>query len=700
MTTENSRADALTDTFRGDDASLVRNIKALLDLDAEGALVPHGVGGHARALLSAAAARLAASPVEQPAVRRTHHAEGCRSQECEDCKWAQRQGVSLSEGCEALANVNSDAVEQPAAAPIPYDGLTEAFVDEVARLCNDAPGSRNAVYAALVNCDAVIVPKGNPAPSPADERVVAYELYNKATGHAIVDYSRRTYVGHLTEEAGYEARPLVYARAASANETGAEGVKPVAWFIDWPDEPELGHYLGEEPCAGARNRALGFIESRSPAMATAAPATDKPDAVPKWVFDKMVDTLTPAWDYVQTHQEQFNARAGDDKTKIVVDEFLKHARAAASPAAEAAVSDRMRWALKDFYRDARHLSPDSRVTEAFTRAVARYFAAPQPAQADVPAVARPTAYHFHRFVDGQERAEGILIEHELTLEAAVKRAVKLCPKKPMTVTVLVNAPAWAGTLHGGALTKHVAPDAPAEAREHDDPELIAASNKGYAAGLRDGKALAAVDAQAALADAGEVREPAAWVTPDGNRAITQRQKQAMLRDGGASASSVRSYSIRCYADSARVDSGKTPTHQCMTCGAVGVPDEVIGCTVCGFDDMQPLPMDDAAPTVAGEARLTAAARDLLSERRRQIEAEGWTPDHDDEHDNGEMAYAAACYALAELFVFDMSGLFDKLWPADWSRKWWKPTTKRRNLVKAGGLILAEIERIDRTGGDE
>ncbi|KVC45176.1 hypothetical protein [Burkholderia diffusa] len=63
---QQSCADALTDTFRGDDACLVRNIKALLELDAEGALVPHGVGGHARALLSAAAIRLAASPGEQP----------------------------------------------------------------------------------------------------------------------------------------------------------------------------------------------------------------------------------------------------------------------------------------------------------------------------------------------------------------------------------------------------------------------------------------------------------------------------------------------------------------------------------------------------------------------------------------------------------------------------------------------------------
>ncbi|MCA8313216.1 hypothetical protein LGN43_02890 [Burkholderia multivorans] len=99
-------------------------------------------------------------------------------------------------------------------------------------------------------------------------------------------------------------------------------------------------------------------------------------------------------------------------------------------------------------------------------------------------------------------------------------------------------------------------DAPAVARERDDPELIAASNKGYAAGLRDGKALAAVNAEPAPADAGEAREPAAWVTPDGDRAITQRQKQAMLRDGGASASSVRSYSIRCYAGSAPADAAE------------------------------------------------------------------------------------------------------------------------------------------------
>ena len=83
-----------------------------------------------------------------------------------------------------------------------------------------------------------------------------------------------------------------------------------------------------------------------------------------------------------------------------------------------------------------------------------------------------------------------------------------------------------------------------------------------------------------------------------------------------------------------------------------------------------------------------AAVDVLAERRRQIEVEGWTPAHDDEHKNGEMARAASCYAVgAPAFM-----AWD-LWP--WDRKWWKPGDRRRDLVKAGALILAEIERLDR-----
>lgn len=94
---------------------------------------------------------------------------------------------------------------------------------------------------------------------------------------------------------------------------------------------------------------------------------------------------------------------------------------------------------------------------------------------------------------------------------------------------------------------------------------------------------------------------------------------------------------------------------------------------------------------------TQAALDVLAERQRQISVEGWTPRHDDEHDDGSMAAASAAYSY-----YAAGGGYLKarsLWP--WGDNWWKPgdwlneSDRRRNLVKAGALILAEIERLDR-----
>ena len=95
----------------------------------------------------------------------------------------------------------------------------------------------------------------------------------------------------------------------------------------------------------------------------------------------------------------------------------------------------------------------------------------------------------------------------------------------------------------------------------------------------------------------------------------------------------------------------------------------------------------SAPTNA----IGDAARDVIVERQRQMSAEGWTPEHDDEHEIGELARAAACYA-ANATGFRLQSRLN-IWP--WDREWWKPTTPRRDLIKAGALILAEIERIDR-----
>lgn len=88
-------------------------------------------------------------------------------------------------------------------------------------------------------------------------------------------------------------------------------------------------------------------------------------------------------------------------------------------------------------------------------------------------------------------------------------------------------------------------------------------------------------------------------------------------------------------------------------------------------------------------------QDIAIERLRQIGAEGWTSEHDDAHSSGEMATAAACYSMMRPeYSSPLNGLARQLWP--WSIEWWKPSNRRRNLVKAGALIVAEIERIDRT----
>lgn len=82
---------------------------------------------------------------------------------------------------------------------------------------------------------------------------------------------------------------------------------------------------------------------------------------------------------------------------------------------------------------------------------------------------------------------------------------------------------------------------------------------------------------------------------------------------------------------------------------------------------------------------------IAAERQRQIEIESWTPEHDDGHADGELADAAACYARDHGTAFRTHP--PKSWP--WHRDWWKPKDRRADLVRAGALIAAEIDRLDR-----
>ncbi|MGH7743923.1 MAG: hypothetical protein ACREQ5_03770 [Candidatus Dormibacteria bacterium] len=105
--------------------------------------------------------------------------------------------------------------------------------------------------------------------------------------------------------------------------------------------------------------------------------------------------------------------------------------------------------------------------------------------------------------------------------------------------------------------------------------------------------------------------------------------------------------------------------------------------------------------------------EIAAERKRQIDVKGWTPEHDEnEHEKGQLAMAAACYAAPHR-VYKKEDYADGVhfvdpWP--WSTQWDKrpyegnavrgngskgEKLRRRLLVKAAVLIVAEIERMDR-----
>lgn len=80
----------------------------------------------------------------------------------------------------------------------------------------------------------------------------------------------------------------------------------------------------------------------------------------------------------------------------------------------------------------------------------------------------------------------------------------------------------------------------------------------------------------------------------------------------------------------------------------------------------------------------------IAERFRQIEGEGWSAEHDDQHALGDLATAGACYA-------ESAGMEKDRVPIDWpwDDAWWKPAGFRRDLVRATALIIAEGEKFDR-----
>jgi hypothetical protein len=98
--------------------------------------------------------------------------------------------------------------------------------------------------------------------------------------------------------------------------------------------------------------------------------------------------------------------------------------------------------------------------------------------------------------------------------------------------------------------------------------------------------------------------------------------------------------------------------------------------------------------------MKTGAQLILDERFRQVNEEGWTSEHDDTHGNAELSLAACSYVEASLSLLKgvpianiqvSSQSYD--WP--WEESWHPSGDPIRNLVKAGALIAAEIDRLQR-----
>ena len=100
---------------------------------------------------------------------------------------------------------------------------------------------------------------------------------------------------------------------------------------------------------------------------------------------------------------------------------------------------------------------------------------------------------------------------------------------------------------------------------------------------------------------------------------------------------------------------------------------------------------------------------IADERKRQIESEGYSIKHDLEHNTREFIQAAITYAKSsDLSLHSETFKPDDKWHETnepfyrkevkcgwpWDEKSFKPTTPLRDLVKAGALIAAAIDRLN------
>jgi hypothetical protein len=91
--------------------------------------------------------------------------------------------------------------------------------------------------------------------------------------------------------------------------------------------------------------------------------------------------------------------------------------------------------------------------------------------------------------------------------------------------------------------------------------------------------------------------------------------------------------------------------------------------------------------------IISGTRLIEAERNRQIVLENFSTENDSRYTQRELVMAALAYACTDGSAEHDANAKEAFWP--WGDKWYKPSHDPvRNLVKAGALIAAEIDRLN------
>ena len=83
---------------------------------------------------------------------------------------------------------------------------------------------------------------------------------------------------------------------------------------------------------------------------------------------------------------------------------------------------------------------------------------------------------------------------------------------------------------------------------------------------------------------------------------------------------------------------------------------------------------------------------IAAERARQVSVAGYTPEHDAQHTWGELGQAAAYYCARGPKEWLETAVFPASWDLDSAKRQGFSVPTTCDLIKAGALIAAEIDR--------